>query len=115
MSATLKSRLNGIAASLQPRVSAAVKAGAGIVAEGAQINLVAGGHIRNDELGPAIHVERTGPAEYSVVAGNDEDVFYGHMVENGTSQSPPYPFLVPSLEEHEDEVLFLVQGALEGL
>jgi HK97 gp10 family phage protein len=114
MPATLKSRLDGIAAELQPKVGAAVKAGAEIVSEAAVANLVSGGHVLNDELGPAIHVERKGAAEYSV-EGGDETAFYGHMVEHGTSHSPPYPFLVPALEEHEDEVLFLVQGALEGL
>lgn len=114
MSATLESRLPMIAAELQKKVGAAVKAGAEIVAEAAVANLVAGGHILNDELGPAIHVERVGPAEYSVEAG-DEKVFWGNFVESGTDHSPPYPFLVPALEENEDTVLFLVQGALEGL
>jgi HK97 gp10 family phage protein len=114
MSATLTSRLPMIAAELQPRVAAAVKVGAEIVAEAAQVNLAQGGHILNDELGPAIHVEREGPAEYAVIAG-DDDVFYGHLVENGTTHSPPYPFLVPALEENEDTILALVQGALEGL
>lgn len=114
MPATLKSRLDGIALELQPRVGAAVKAGAEIIAEQAQANLVAGGHIRNDELGPAIHVEREGGAEYSVVAG-DDDVFWGHLLENGTTRAQPYPFLVPALMEHEDTVVYLVQGALEGL
>jgi len=114
MAATLQSRLPLIAATLQTKVSAAVKAGSEIIAEAAQANLVAGGHIRSDELGQAIHVEREGPAEYSVVAGN-KDAFYGHMLENGTTHSPPYPFLIPALEENEDTVLYLVQGALEGL
>lgn len=114
MPATLNSRLDGIAAALQPKVGTAVKAGTEMVAETAVANLVAGGHIRNDELGPAIHVEREGPAEYSVVAG-DEDVFWGNFVETGTTHSPPYPFLVPALETEEDTILALVGGALRGL
>lgn len=91
-----------------------MKAGAEIVSEAAVANLVSGGHIVNDELGPAIHVERKGAAEYSVEAGDDK-VFWGHLLEHGHQGVPPYPFLMPALEEHEDEVLFLVQGALEGL
>jgi HK97 gp10 family phage protein len=114
MPATLKTRLDGIALELQPRVAAAAKAGAEIIAEQAQQNLVTGGHIREDKLGPAVHVEREGAGEYSVVAG-DDDVFYGHMLEHGTTRAQPYPFLVPALMEHEDTVVYLVQGALEGL
>jgi len=114
MPATLKSRLDGIAASLQPKVGAAVRAGAETVSETAQANLHAGGHVLSEDLANATHVERRGGAEYAVVAG-DDDAFYGHMVENGTTRAAPYPFLVPALEECEDTVLFLVQGALEGL
>jgi HK97 gp10 family phage protein len=114
MAATLMSRLPEIAAELQPKVSAAVKTGAEIIAEAADANLVAGGHLRTDDLGQAIHVEHAGPAEYRVVAGN-EKAFYGHMVENGTSHSPPYPFLVPAVEENEDTVVYLVTAALRDL
>lgn len=114
MPATLKSRLDGIALELQPKVSAAAKAGAEIVAEAAAANLIAGGHVLSEDLANEVHVERAGPGEYAVVAGGD-DAFYGHMVEGGTDHSPPYPFLMPALEENQDTVVFLVQGALEGL
>lgn len=114
MPATLKTRLDGIALALQPAVSTATKAGAEIVGETAVANLVAGGHVVNDDLGQAVHVENVGPGEYSVLAG-DEDVFYGHMLEHGTTHSPPYPFLVPALETEEDTILALVGGALRGL
>lgn len=114
MPATLKSRLPGIAAELQPRVSNAVKDGAEKIAVTAQRNLEAGGHSRTGDLLGAIHVERVGPAEYAVLAG-DKGVFYGHFVEGGTDIAPAYPFLLPALEENRDEVASEVQNVLRTL
>lgn len=113
MPATLKSRFPEIEASLRPRVGAAVKAGAEVVAGRASARVPDAPPLA-EGLVAAISVEREDVAEYAIVAGNSE-VFYGHMVEHGTSHSAPQPFLVPSLEESEQEIVALVTAALRGL
>jgi HK97 gp10 family phage protein len=110
MGATLKSRLPEIAAELRPKVGAAVKAGAEMIAADAQDKV----HVRSRELQNRIHVVRRGGGEYSVVAG-DEEAFYGHLLEGGTDIAPPYPFLTPAFEENEGEVVRLVQASLKTL
>lgn len=110
MAATLQSRLPGVIAELQPRVSRAVKEGAETIAESARQRV----HVRSGELQDRIHVERAGPAEYAVVAG-DGRAFYGHMLENGTVHSPAYPFLLPAAEEHRDGVAAGVRDVLRTL
>ncbi len=112
MGATLKSRLPGIAAELMPKVSAAVKVGATFVAEDASANLNIGPP--EIHLAERITVERKGPASYAVVAG-DEEAFYGHMIEFGTTRAAPHPFLVPALEGRVNDIEALVTGALRGL
>jgi HK97 gp10 family phage protein len=82
-----------IVAELRPRVSAAVKESAEEI-EGMAKERVA---VDSGDLRDAIHTERRGPAEYAVVAGG-EGVFYGHMVEHGTTKMPARPFLVPAAE-----------------
>lgn len=114
MPAKLTSRLPGIIAELQPRVSNAVKGGAEKIAEDARANLIAGGHNRTGELLNAIHVERVGPAEYAVVAGNNR-AFYGHFVEGGTDVAPPSPFLMPAGEKNRDQVAADIQDVLRTL
>lgn len=110
MPATLKSRLPGIAAELQPRVSKAVKEGAEKIALAAQQKAPT----RTGELVNRIHVERVGPAEYAVVGG-DSEAFYGHMVEFGTTHSAAQPFLTPAFEENQHEVAADVQSVLRSL
>jgi HK97 gp10 family phage protein len=113
MPATLKSRLPLIAAELRPKVSAAVKASAELIEARAKVRV----HDRPPigvGLVAAIHTEREGAAGYRVVAGNN-DAWYGHLLEHGTSHSAPYPFLVPALEESTEEALALVRAALTGL
>jgi HK97 gp10 family phage protein len=56
-----------------------------------------------EHLRDAIHVEEALEGVY-VVAG-DKDVFWGHLVEHGTSHSAPHPFLVPSLEENRAAIV----------
>lgn len=93
-------------------MSTAVKEAAGVVAERAKHRVPVGApdvHLRD-----AIHVEREGPAGYYVVAG-DNDAWYGHLVEHGTSHSAPRPFLVPSLEESRDDAVEFVRTALVRL
>lgn len=114
MPVKLASRLPGIVAELQPRVSQAVKKGAEQIARDAQANLEAMGHSRTGTLLGAIHVERTGPAEYAVVAG-DNVAFYGHFIEGGTDLAPPSPFLVPAVEKNRDQVAANIQNVLRTL
>lgn len=113
MPTTLESRFPMIVAELRLRVSAAVKASAEMIAEDAKMKVADPAPV-GVGLRAAIHVEREDVAEYSVVAGND-DVFYGHMVEHGTSHSAPHPFLIPAKEENTAEAVGLVSAALKGL
>lgn len=113
MPATLESRFPQIIAELRPKVSAAVKTSAESIAENAKTKVADPAPV-GEGLRAAIHVEREDVAEYSVVAG-DEKVFYGSMVEFGTSHSAPHPFLVPAAEEGLPEAVALVTAALRGL
>jgi len=110
MPAKLTSRLPGIAAELQPRVSNAVKEGAERVAESARQKVP----VDSGELQNRITVERVAPAEYAVVAG-DSEAFYAHFLEWGTSDHAAQPFLMPALEENRDEVAADVQQVLRTL
>lgn len=112
MPATLKSRLPAIAASLRPRVSAAIKIGAEGIARDASERVAVGPdphHIRDD-----IYVERTGPAEYAVIAGREE-TFYGHILEHGGATSSPRPFLIPAAEAGEKQTVAAVTTVLRRL
>lgn len=113
MPAKLTSRLPEIAAELPVRMDAVAKQGAELVEGRAKARAPDRPPI-GEGLVEAIHVERERAGSYEVVAG-DGDVFYGHMVEHGTSHSAPRPFLVPSLEESRDDVTALAQAALGGL
>ena len=113
MAASLKSRLPAIAAELRPRVSAAVSSGVELVVERAA-SKAPDRTPYGEGLVAAIHKERTGPAEYAVLAG-DEDVFYGHFLEFGTTKTSAQPFLVPALEESKDDIEAIVTAALRGL
>jgi HK97 gp10 family phage protein len=110
MPTTLKSRLPEIAAELPNMVDAAIEQGAEVVAEYARFRVP----VEYGDLRDAIHVDRDSRSEYEVVAG-DKEVFYGHMVEHGTSHSAPEPFLVPALEDAHDDIVHIVETALEGL
>lgn len=107
---TLKSRFPEIEAELRPRISAAVKAAAEGIEHGAKERAP----VDTGALRSAIHTERRGPAEYAVVAG-DSQAWYGMLVEHGTSQNPPHPFLVPAAEIGREAAEGLVRAALRGL
>lgn len=66
--------------------------------------------VRTGRLLQAIHVEPSD--EGATVIAGDHDVFYGHMVEHGTTHSPPHPFLVPALEEHREDIVATVVAAI---
>lgn len=107
---SLKSRFPEIEAELKPKVDLAVREAAHLIAESAKGRVpVATGRLR-----ASIHVDRQGPLHYSVIAG-DADVFYGHMVEHGTTNTPARPFMVPAVEEHRTTAVALVGKALRSL
>lgn len=99
-------------AELDPKVGAAVGAGAELIAEDAARRVAVGPdphHIRDD-----IHVERTGLAEYAVIAGRAE-TFYGHILEHGGATQAPRPFLVPAAEAGRAPTVALVAASLRRL
>lgn len=100
-----RSRLPLIAAEMHPRVEEAIDRGTEIIAGSARDKVP----VDEGDLRDAIHTD-----EGYVIAG-DEDAFYGHMVEHGTSHTSPRPFLIPALEEKRAEVVALVAAALRGL
>lgn len=121
MPATLKSRFPQIIAGLDPRVNAAVKAGAELVAARAKARVPDAPPI-GQGLVEAIHVESTetawagaGTEGGQLVIAGDREHFYGHMIEFGTSKMAPRPFLIPALEESKGEVISLASAALKGL
>ena len=73
--------------------------------------------VDSGDLRDAIHVEQVGEGKYLVIAG-DGEVYYGHMVENGTSWSsghPPRPFLVPASEAERQAFMQRLEDALEDI
>jgi HK97 gp10 family phage protein len=95
--ASLKSRLPEIIALVDVRSSAYAKALAEEIAERARDRAPDAPPLGTG-LVSSIHVEELDEDTFSVQAG-DDDVFYGHMVEYGTSHSAPVPFLIPAFEE----------------
>jgi HK97 gp10 family phage protein len=65
-------------------------------------------------LHDSIHTEDTDEGTY-VVAGGDEGVFYGHMIEFGTVDSPAHPFLIPAAEAERDFLTSSFIGMLRRL
>lgn len=106
----LKSRLPQIAAELAPRADAAVGEGAELVAQYARFRVP----VDEGDLRDAIEPRRERMGSHFVIAG-DTDVFYGHMVEHGTTKQPPRPFLVPALGDAEGEIVRMVAASLKGL
>ena len=111
--ATLKSRLPQIIPEMAAKVSATVKWGAEMIAEDASA-LAPDATPYGEGLVSAIHVERAGAAEYAVVAG-DEDVFWGHFQEFGTTKQAPQPFLIPAAEGRIGDIEAAVTAVLRGL
>lgn len=105
----LTSRIPQITREMLPAVEAALKVGAGQIAAAARDRVpVATGALRD-----AIHVERDGIG-FEIRAGN-ADVFYGHIVEHGSTHTAPHPFLVPALEASRAEVVADVHAALRRI
>jgi HK97 gp10 family phage protein len=106
----LNSRLPQIAAMLRPKLEAIVEDTAERVVEDARNRAP----VRSGDLRRAIHVEQKDDLTAHVVAG-DKDVFYGHMVEYGTSHSAPHPFLIPALEANREDAIRRARRALGGI
>jgi HK97 gp10 family phage protein len=105
----LRSRLPQIARALDDRLEDVVEDGAEAIAQSAKGRVpVASGDLR-----AAIHVEDEAEGAY-VIAG-DTGVFYGHLVEHGTSHSAPRPFLIPALEENRSRIVAMGRARLKGL
>ncbi len=121
---TLKSRLPQVAAELRPRVGAAVKSAAEVIAEDARSRVPIGPepvHIYD-----TIEVIREEAAAYSVavLAESPQHVHYPWVVEFGGAATEagkqgggqaPHPFLVPAAEANTDNAVYLVTAALRGL
>jgi HK97 gp10 family phage protein len=102
-------RIPQIVATLNPKLSAALRVGAEGIARDAQARV----HVDSGALRDSIHVEDADNGFY-VIAGND-DVFYGIFEEFGTTHSPAHPFLIPATEAGRDNVVGLVAAALRSL
>ncbi len=105
----LTSNLPEIIAKLEAAVLAAEQAGADLVAKRAAdtvaYDLREPHHVRD-----AIHTKRT--EDGVLVVAGDRDAFWAHMIEHGTSHSPPQPFLVPALEENREAIIELQVEAI---
>jgi HK97 gp10 family phage protein len=95
----VRSRIPQITAELRPRLDAALRDGAEKIAAAAKQRVP----VQSGALRTAIHTETDADGVY-VIAG-DNDAFYGHMVEFGTTHTPARPFLIPALEETSGEVV----------
>lgn len=106
----LRSRLTKIARSLDEELDLPMR----LVAEAIEAGAKGRAPVNTGALRDAIHVEKRGEGSYAVVAG-DGDVFYGHLVEGGTTKAPAHPFLVPAAEAERDNVDEIVRRALGDL
>lgn len=108
-----RSRIPEMTARLVPAVEEALILSAEAIAEAAKERVPVGApdvHLK-DAIHTAEPVEIAGGIEVAVVAGNSK-VFYGHMVEHGTTHSAPRPFLVPALEERAVGTVNRVRSAM---
>jgi HK97 gp10 family phage protein len=109
----LKSRIPKITGELAIAVDAAIVASAQRVAADAEQRL--GPHRISGELEQQVHVQDRKREGVYVIAGDRRDpsfAFYAHMLEFGTTHSPPYPFLIPALEAHHEEIVAAVTAAV---
>jgi HK97 gp10 family phage protein len=109
----LRSRLPQIVLEIELRTERAIEAGAEHVKNAAKDRVRP--HRVSGQLEEAIHVQEEPEGFYVVAGGGDEHVFWGHLLENGTTHSAPYPFLTPALEESRDVIVRSVGAALRGL
>jgi HK97 gp10 family phage protein len=109
---TLKSRIPQITAEMEGKLNTVVRAGAENIERTAK-ELAPDAPPLGEGLVAAIHTEHDALGS-SVVAGDDE-VFYGHFIENGTVNTPPHPFLVPAVEVNHAPIVGAAARVLRGL
>ena len=97
----LTSKLPEIIAGIEAAVKEAEVAGAELVAQTARERVpfdpATPHHVRD-----AIHIEET--EDGLLVVAGDKEAWWAHMIEHGTTHSPPQPFLVPALEENRAKI-----------
>jgi hypothetical protein len=110
----LRSRLANIAKTLDEEIDPGIRNAAEEVARGAKSRVPKDTYALHD----AIHVEKVGPGQYAVVAGDGKDVYYGHIVEGGSAAPgapPARPFLMPAYEAMRVHIDDLVRAALKDI
>ena len=95
----LTSRIPVIIAQLDQKTVDALKDLAEDIADGARERVP----VDSGALRDSIHVEDRGHGVVAVVAG-DTDVYYGHIVENGSVNAPAQPFLTPAYEAEKGNI-----------
>lgn len=105
--AVLESRIPEIIAGLPLKLDGVAEAGADLVVGDAKEKV----DVDTGRLKDRIHKEKIKKGTWAAVAG-DEEAFYGHMLEHGTTHSPPHPFLIPAMEEDRPEVIALAEAAV---
>lgn len=108
--AVLESRIPEIVVDIGMKLDGVAEAGANLIESSAKEKV----DVDTGLLRDRIHTEKEGKGKYAVVAG-DEEAFYGHLLEDGTTHSAPHPFLIPALEEDKPEVLALAAAALRAV
>lgn len=103
------SRIPTFARLLDDRVDRGAKGLADDIAEDAKTRAP----VDTGRLRDAIHVEKQGD-DYAVLAG-DDDVFYGHLVEFGTTHSGARPFMLPAAEGKRASATARAAAWLRGL
>lgn len=119
---TLKSRIPEIAASLEPRAELGIRAAAEKIEHDAKERAPVGSPPEDPHPGrlrESIKAEKI-DGEWWVLAparaGTEEQgAPYGHMVEFGTVDTAPQPFLIPAAEDNRVSVAVFVAGALRTL
>lgn len=111
-SVSLRSRFPGIEARIARRISTEMRHTARLIAADAVQRIHPGPNPVH--LADEIHVEREAPASYLVVAG-ERDAYYGHILEHGSVQAAPRPFLLPALEAQKPDALARTRAILRGI
>jgi HK97 gp10 family phage protein len=93
-----ESRIGRIAGELDNRMKLAARFSAEAIEAGAKSRVP----VQSGSLRDSIHTVETDDG-YMIVAG-DSDVFYGHIVEHGSVNTAPRPFLIPAAEAERDHV-----------
>jgi HK97 gp10 family phage protein len=107
---TLKSGIPALISSLDDKTLDAVEEVAERIVEGAQERVP----VDSGELRDAIHVESDRERKEVRVVAGDNDAFYGHLVEYGTTHTPARPFLTPAFEVEKPKLGEVVGKQIEG-